>query len=204
MKVSVIIPVWNRAENTRKLVEELIRQKKEYPETEIICVVNNCTEDMSFLYGYEEIITVESEKGIHNARNKGVDTATGDYISFIDNDDWIPPYYLSVIYEHIPYGYDWYVWQWWSDDTLVEMKTLDINNPLKHQWAPWGYLYKASIFDKVKWGYDGKFSETMIWQIITPNTKGYFIKKPMYRYWFNGNDDSVCHRYNRGEDISQL
>ena len=204
MKVSVIIPVRDRAKNTKHLLDILVGQKKAYPQTEIIAVENASKEDMSFLEDYKDIVLVHSEKGISNARNKGLDTATGDYIAFIDNDDDIPCYYLSVIYKYMPMNYDWYIWQWWSDDTFVEMKDLDINNPLKEQWALWGYLWKASMFDGVRFALDDYYGDGRVLDIITPETRGFFIQTPMYRYWFNGNDDSVCHRKNRGEDISDL
>ena len=109
MKVSIIIPVHNRSENTKKIIEELLRQKKNYPQTEIICVENCSTEDMSFLENYD-IILKHCEPGVSRARNLALDIATGDYFCFIDNDDWIPGYYLETVYNYIQSKKDWYIW----------------------------------------------------------------------------------------------
>ena len=130
MKVSVIIPVHNRADNTRKLLDKLMYCKKNHPQTEIICVENGSDEDMSFLEEYD-IVLRHCEKGVSRARNLALDIATGDYICFIDNDDWIGGYYLDVIYDAIKSNKDWYIWQWYSDDTFDDMSDLDIKDPLK-------------------------------------------------------------------------
>ena len=198
MKGSVIIPVWNRAENTKKLIEELTRQKQEFPQTEIIVVENGSTEDMSFLDTYD-IILAHCEQGISRARNLALDIATGDYFAFIDNDDWIPHYYLEEIYKAIESGKDWYIWQWYSDQTFADMKGLDLKHPLEQQWALWGYLWNRHMFDGVRFDLDDLYGDGKVMGIITEDTEGGFIEKPMYYYWFNGNEQSVCHRRNRHE-----
>ena len=108
--LSIIIPCKDRPENTKKLLDELMRQKKDYP-AEIIVVENNSSEDMSFLNDYDIVLRHEDIPGDAHARNVGLDLSTGDYICFIDNDDWIAPDYLMTVYESIKSGLDWYVWQ---------------------------------------------------------------------------------------------
>lgn len=184
------MPVHNRAEKTKKLLDELMRQKQEYPQTEIIVVENGSTEDMTFLKDYP-IILKHCEKGISKARNTALDIATGDYYCFIDNDDWIPEYYLEAIYHNVV-DKDWYIWQWWTDDSLVTMDGLDLNDPLKHQWALWGYCWKRSMFDGIRFDENDVLGDGRVFDII-PNTQGAFIKIPMYRYTWNGNEDSICH-----------
>ena len=196
MKVSVIIPVHNRSENTKKIIEELLRQKRNYPQTEIICVENGSTEDMSFLENYD-IILKHCEPGVSRARNLALDIATGDYFCFIDNDDWIPGYYLETVYNYIQSKKDWYIWQWYSDQTFASMKNLDINNPLKEQWALWGYCWNRHMFDGVRFDLKDIGGDLKVFDIITKETQGEFIEKPMYYYWFNGNDQSISHTKNK-------
>lgn len=195
-KVSVIIPVCNQR-NTKKIIEELLRQKEEYPSTEIICVENGSTEDMSFLDAYDIVLRHTDPPGVSRARNLGLDIAQGDYFCFIDNDDWIPPYYLKVVHERIKSGMDWYIWQWYSDQTFADMKGLDINDPLKQQWALWGYCWNRHMFDGVRFDHKDIGGDLKVFDIITKETKGEFIETPMYYYWFNGNDESISHKKNR-------
>jgi len=197
MRVSIIIPVHERAEHTKKIIEELIRQKKDFPQTEIICVENGSTEDMSFLKDYP-IVYLECEKGVSRARNTALDIAKGDYFCFIDNDDWIPPYYLQVVYSHIQSGFDWYVWQWWWDDNLVEMRDFDLTQPLKSQWALWGYCWNRKLFDGVRFDEADPLGDRKVFDILDKPLRGYFIQVPMYRYSWQDNNDSICHNLNAG------
>lgn len=192
MKVSVIIPVYNRADNTRKLLDKLMYCKKNHPQTEIIVVENGSTEDMSFLEEYD-IVLRHCEKGVSRARNLALDIATGDYICFIDNDDWIGGYYLDVIYDAIKSNKDWYIWQWYSDDTFDDMSDLDIKDPLKKQVALWGYCFKKSLFNNVRFDLDDPYGDKKIVDVLRPDTKGELIEIPMYRYRFLGNSGSICH-----------
>ena len=200
MKVSIIIPIRNRADNTKKLIDELVKQKKEFPQTEIICIENGSTEDMSFLEDYTDIILRHNEiPGVYRADNVALKLATGDYYCFIDNDDWIPDYYLRVVYKNIPSKKDWYVWRWYSDQTPVEMRSLDIKHPLKSNWAMWGYCLSRKLFEGIEFDED-KFAGDdvrVIHEIITENTTGAFIPEYMYYFKWYGNEDSISHIWNR-------
>lgn len=200
MKVSIFIPVHNRAENTKKLLDELVRQQKDYPETEILATENGSTEDMSFLDDYDTVVVSKLDiAGVYHAQNYMLSIATGDYYCFIDNDDWIPPYYLKVIYEHIESGKDWYVWKWYSDDTPVTMEGLNIKEPLKLNWAMWGYCMHSKLFKDVHFDESKMTGDDVrvMFSIITAETEGEFIDEFMYRFKWMGNDDSVSHIYNQ-------
>ena len=203
MKVSIIIPVKDRPENTKKLLDDLTRQKEEYPQTEIICIENGSVEDMSFLeeYGDKIILRHNYKPGIFCAYNTAFKIAKGNYICFIDNDDWVPEYYLRVIYENIVTKKDWYVWKWYSDQTAVTMEGLDLTNPLKLNWAMWGYCIKRSLFKGITFNEDMFTGDDVrvMFQII-PGTNGAFIPEFMYFFKWYGNDDSASHIWNREHD----
>lgn len=198
--LSIIIPCKDRAENTKKLLNELCRQKKDYPQTEIIVIENCCTEDMPFLDDYDIIHIKEDNEGVSYARNRGLEIFKGNYLCFIDNDDMVAGDYLATIYANLKLKKDWYVWQWMCDDTVVTMDDLDIKHPLKKNWALWGYCFKRELWENVRFPYEKKAGEDLIiFGIITEQTKGFFIKKVMYRFTWNGNENSLSHRHNRGE-----
>lgn len=95
-KVSVIVPVYNVENYLAKCLDSLIRQTHQNME---ILVVNDGSTDQS-----EQIISDYAQKypdkikpfhkengGLSDARNFGIDRATGDYIGFVDSDDYVSP-----------------------------------------------------------------------------------------------------------------
>lgn len=92
-KISVIIPVYNVEEYIRKALDSVVNQTLE--EIEIICI-NDCTPDNSFEIVKEYaknderfvLLEMETNQGQGIARNRALDIAKGDYIMFLDPDDW--------------------------------------------------------------------------------------------------------------------
>ena len=99
-QVSVIIPVFNTEEYLPKCISSIINQT--IKNIEIICV-NDCSTDNSLkiLQNFSKqdirirIVDLKENKGVSNARNTGIDLAQGEYIYFIDSDDWIDTNYLE-------------------------------------------------------------------------------------------------------------
>lgn len=92
-KVSVIIPLYNEEKYIKECLESVINQT--YKNLEIIVVDDNST-DNSLKIVKEikdkriKVIKLKQNNGVANARNKGVEKATGDYICFLDSDDfWV-------------------------------------------------------------------------------------------------------------------
>lgn len=94
-KVSVIIPVYNVAPYLRRCVESVLCQS--YENKEIILVDDGSTDGCDKICdeygaGYSQIRVLHKKNGgLASARNAGLDIATGDYIEFLDSDDWIAP-----------------------------------------------------------------------------------------------------------------
>lgn len=104
VKVSIIVPVFNSEEYLEKCVESLLEQTLD--EIEII-LVDDCSEDRSrkMIADYAEqypdrIRPVYLEENIRQggARNRGMAIATGEYIAFVDSDDFIEPEMCEVMY----------------------------------------------------------------------------------------------------------
>lgn len=97
--LSIILPIFNGEKYICKKINSLldININKE------IIVINDGSEDdsLNILLKYKEkikLINLEKNKGVSNARNIGIDAATGKYISFVDVDDKIEPEnYVKVI-----------------------------------------------------------------------------------------------------------
>lgn len=101
MKYSIIIPVYNAEDTLRRCVDSLLEQN--CADAEII-LVNDGSEDGSgtICEAYaREHRTVrylpQKNVGVSAARNAGLDAATGEYILFVDSDDYVAPDFFSVI-----------------------------------------------------------------------------------------------------------
>ena len=92
-KVSVIIPVYNVEEYLRQCLDSVINQTLK--EIEIICVDDGSTDSsLEILKEYaakDHRITVITQQNLHAgvARNAGLAVAKGEYVHFLDSDDWI-------------------------------------------------------------------------------------------------------------------
>lgn len=100
-KVSVIVPVYNVEQYLEKCLKSITEQT--YDNLEII-VVNDGSPDHSekiikeFQKNDDRITYIKKENGgLSSARNAGLEIATGDYISFIDSDDWIRSEFISTL-----------------------------------------------------------------------------------------------------------
>ena len=94
IKVSIIIPVFNMEQYLRQCLDSIANQTLN--DIEVICV-DDCSTDfsLSILNEYAQkdsrFIVVEQEfnQGQGAARNKGIELAKGEYIGFVDPDDWL-------------------------------------------------------------------------------------------------------------------
>lgn len=112
--ISFIIPAYNASETIEKCIDSIINQEKSELEYEII-VVNDCsiddTENKIKKYD-DKIIYIKNEenKGLSETRNVGLKKAKGEYIIYIDSDDYISKNLLKDIEIHIKKDVDLVKW----------------------------------------------------------------------------------------------
>lgn len=93
--ISIIVPVYNVEKYIERCIDSVINQT--YKNLEIILVDDGSNDKSGIIcdeYAKKDsrIKVIHKENsGVSNARNKGLDNATGQYIAFIDSDDWIEP-----------------------------------------------------------------------------------------------------------------
>ncbi len=102
MRVSAIVPTYNRAHLLRRAVQSILRQT--FTEMEIVIVDDGSTdateeEVRGYQGGAVPLRYVrKANGGCASARNRGVDVATGDLIAFLDSDDeWLPDAIRSMV-----------------------------------------------------------------------------------------------------------
>ena len=100
--ISLVVPIYNVEEYLRKCVDSLLEQS--YPNIEIVLVDDGATDNCPQIcdeYGTKDArIRVLHKKngGLADARNYGAAHAKGDYISFIDSDDYVSKDYAAYLY----------------------------------------------------------------------------------------------------------
>ncbi|MBQ4058645.1 MAG: glycosyltransferase [Lachnospiraceae bacterium] len=98
-KVSIVIPVYNNEKYVEKCIESVCTQS--YQDLEIILVDDGSTDSSGAIcdrYAEQDsrIIVLHQENGgVSNARNNGIDMATGEYLTFVDGDDYIGTDYIG-------------------------------------------------------------------------------------------------------------
>lgn len=100
--VSAIIPVYNSEKYIKKCIDSLIKQTLK--NIEIILINDGSSDDSlrilrQYEKGDERIVVIDQKNnGPSSARNKGIDIAKGEYISFIDSDDWVDETMFEEMY----------------------------------------------------------------------------------------------------------
>lgn len=210
-KISVIIPIYNAEKYLRKCVDSIIRQT--YSNLEIILINDGSTDESEKIcIEYQnndkriKLLTKENE-GVSSARNAGLSIATGDYITFIDSDDWISDSSfedaINVINEHnvdiLKYSYikDYgfmkktYKFSIKTNEKIIEenyskeiypyvFSTYDLSNI-------WNAIYKRDILKNLKFNNSIKYGEDYLFMMnALLNSKSiFFLDKPNYHYYNN-------------------
>lgn len=108
MKVSVVVPTYKPQTYLWDCLRSLINQTMDVNDYEVLIVLNGCGEP--YKRTIEQWISSNSranfflfqteEAGVSNARNIALDHTRGDYIAFIDDDDFVSPNYLEELFNH--------------------------------------------------------------------------------------------------------
>lgn len=175
-KVSIIIPVYNAEKFIEKGIKSVLNQT--YKNVELL-LINDGSKDNSLSIikkwekKYPNIIKVYSHKnmGVGKTRNKGLDCATGEYICFIDADDYIDCDFIETLVNQIG-----------KNDIIVsgyrqvdENGNLNFTQCLKEdEWSKfrqvtiWSKLYKKEFLDKYNIRFnDLKIGEDIVFSIST-------------------------------------
>ena len=107
MKLSIIVPVYNVADYLPKCLDSLLAQNLPQNEYEIIVVNDGSTDnsaDIAQQYAdkYTNITLInQANQGLSGARNAGIKCAKGDYIQFVDSDDYLEDNVLGGLMKQV-------------------------------------------------------------------------------------------------------
>ncbi len=97
--ISIIIPVYNTSKYLDQCLQSVLDQT--YTDWECILVDDGSTDNSGEIcdnWGKKDnrfIIIHQKNQGVSAARNQGIKKSKGEYLCFIDSDDWVTPYYLT-------------------------------------------------------------------------------------------------------------
>ena len=124
--ISVIIPIYNSEKYLDKCIESIRDQSLK--NIEIILINDGSSDDsLRILRQYEKIderviVIDQKNSGPSSARNKGIDIAKGEYISFIDSDDWVDETMFEEMYDSAKENN--------SDVVICDMKLVNKNEEI--------------------------------------------------------------------------
>ena len=219
IKISIVLPVYNVANYLRKCLDSLVNQT--FEDFEVICVNDGSTDlSLGILEGYSltdsrfKIITQENQ-GLSGARNTGIQHVQGDYVLFVDSDDWLEETALEKLYDHVK-GFN-------SDITMFKFKyynenssefsegpftNLEVINPsfytgnfyymdvldiiFKISHAPFNKLYKTSFLKDLdaQFLYGSYYEDLEFFYNVFLKAKKVSVL-PEYLYFYRIRDESI-------------
>ena len=205
--ISVIIPVYNVVKYLERCVESVINQT--YSDLEIILVDDGSTDGSGELCEKlaerdQRISVVHQEnQGLGPARNTGLNIMHGEYVAFLDSDDWVDSHMYEKMYNAAnDNGSDIVTCGKVivSDEGIIgkvycDGKPLIIDNKeaVKHfllqkdmNMSACDKLFRSTLFDDVRFPGRHLISEDIIpiYTVINNSTKVVITKEPLYNYYY--------------------
>lgn len=205
-KISVIVPVYNVEAYLERCVESILHQT--YTNFELILINDGSTDSSGQIcdhlaYQYENIKVYHIENaGVSNARNTGIQLATGAWITFVDSDDFVTKDYLATLasaveggnvgfviapLHHIKNGietdlppYSGRKELWSTEETMKELLMTT-----KTSFFPVAKLFKRDLLVDEKFNTDYHLAEDALFLtelLLKTRCSSVFIDKPIYYY----------------------
>lgn len=224
-KISIIIPVYNAEAYLSMCLDTILKQT--YPHFEILAV-NDGSTDYSLKrlkeYAAQDArlrVFDQAQQGPAAARNVGLDHATGDYITFIDADDYVKENYLerlvtesqatqaevtiSDYYRYKEQTKMLYYYRTKEDYQVVALPLAELlqqMNKLEFTTV-WGKLFQSSLFERVRFLAGHGYEDTMtVPKLYLQATKIVYVQEDLYCYRLT--DDSVMSEYLTVTKIADL
>lgn len=202
-KISVIIPVYNAEKYLHQCIDSVLNQK--FTDFEIL-LINDGSKDRSgeicdeYAKKDKRIKVFHKENGgVSSARNLGLDNAKGEWITFVDSDDWIGENYFQILENDINEEIDWVLINLiksydkhqtlitkFINNKLIKSDFLEFHSIYPDYFGPTAKFYKNSFikniisFDKnLSYGEDTLFNLDYLSncnKIITLERANYFYR----------------------------
>lgn len=191
--LTIITPYFNTYKYTLALAYVLLPQLTE--EVEWIIVDDGCNEKDFDVLGVKVIHLDKNSGNASIPRNIGIENAQGEYITFIDSDDMVAPYYIEEIIKKIkenPFDYCYISWRTKDDIHLIP------EEPAEWNTCVWNCIYNKNTIGETRFDPKRNLGEDKEFNKIVRKGKRANINKVLYYYnWKRPN--SISTRYRNGE-----
>lgn len=211
--VSVIVPIYKVEPYLRRCLDSIVKQT--YTNLEIILVDDGSPDGCpqicdEYAAKDKRIVVIHKENGgLSDARNAGLDICKGEYISFIDSDDWVANIYIEAMLKAtITNNAEMVVGNFIranqtyslqiSNYSLANVETLSPIQAVKKLWSPeyvifvtaWAKLAKRNLYKDIRFpkGYIHE-DEYTAYKLLYLSQKTIFLDIPLYCYYQR--DDSI-------------
>ena len=202
MKISVIVPVYNTSKYLEDCLNSLVNQT--FKDMEIICVNDGSTDNsLEILNKYHSVkIITQENQGLSVARNTGIDAASGEYIGFVDSDDWVDLDFFEKLYNSITStdsdiaaatifrGEDKYRVKYTEEKIYTELSDKIKACNIPNSCYVWNKLYKAELVKNNKFKPNVYF-EDMIWMPYVLEKSSKMVTAPNTVYHYRRNSNSI-------------
>lgn len=173
VKVSVIVPIYNSEKYLKRCIDSLVSQT--LTEMEFILINDGSTDSSdSIINSYSDSrikYFKRSNHGIGATRNFGIEHSSGDFIGFLDSDDYVEPDMFEKLYNKCVHdNLDIAICDFYKESSNVEEVVFndfgitDLNsNPnllMDINLAPWNKLYRKSVCSNVLYPVGVKYEDT--------------------------------------------
>ncbi len=204
-KVSIVIPVYNVEEYLEEAVSSAIHQT--YRNLEIILVDDGSTDSSGRMCDALKekddriIVLHDKNEGLSEARNRGIRIASGEYICFLDSDDYLDKTFVEKMLSCMEAtGADLAIcpaWKIYPDGTRTgpdpqsQYNELDTDEVYKLMFLnsghiglyTWNKMYKTSLFTDIRFPYGKYFEDSgTTYKIVNLSKKNVFYQEPLYYY----------------------
>ncbi len=208
--LTIIVPTYNGEKTIDKCLFSLTNQKTDYSYN--IVVVNDGSTDGTndilekYKRKHENILIINQEnQGIAEARNRGLSYVTGEYIAFVDSDDFVSEMYVEKLLNNAYetgadivrcnyYEYDIekqkYIKKGKDQENIVLNKGIK-DRILDFKGYPWGGVYKSALWENIQFPNGYWYEDMIIRMIVFRKAKMFsYINDTIYYYCLHENNIS--------------
>lgn len=217
-KISVIIPVYNGEEYINQCVESVLNQS--YHNIEVLLVDDGSRDKSGKIceeYQRKDIrvkVIHKNNEGVSSARNEGLKRCKGEYVAFVDSDDYVEKDYLECLYQKLRennadiaacnFSYVFKDGRK-QEENQLKSKCMLLNDDLNYcqnsfLYYIWGKIFKKEMLKDLSFDTRLSVAEDSLFvaEVIKKSGKLYYEQEPLYMYRMNPN--SVMHE----KDIKKL